>query len=230
MRFDEKSKQSKWHGQRVVPIVMAVLTLVSVIAAVYVAVYEVPAMKGQLKVMKDTLKHAERSSIIQLRAYVLAEPGRIVNFANDGSPPEAYVWVVNGGVTPAANIRQDIRAVVLAPPITEEQITFREIDRESGPATMPPKGRKQAHRMFRDGDNLFVESEESFRAVRGEEEYPLYLYVFGTIEYRDVFNEPRSTEFCFYYSGNHEDRSSVIPGQGYHGRQAQSCEIHNKIK
>jgi len=103
-------------------------------------------------------------------------------------------------------------------------------DREPGRATMPPNGGKIVHRRFFDGDKLFEESEASFRAIRGDSGNPLYLYVFGTIEYRDVFDEPRSTEFCFFYWGNHEDNPKTIRGEGYHGWQAQRCEIHNKIK
>jgi hypothetical protein len=137
------------------------------------AVIQAGALIATIRVMTRTARR-------QLRAYVNIT-GAEFRTVPGGYPPNVILSMKNFGATPARSITFR-RFILLALPGTE---TF---DRLSEPITMRDLAPTQ------DGVQLIVLSEIN-HAVLGSSEYILFIY--GIIDYKDVFGGSRYTEFRF---------------------------------
>ena len=54
-------------------------------------------------------------------------------------------------------------------------------------------------------------------------------YVFGRIEYEDVFGSPHWTEFCHFYTGEQQPWPEELGGPGFEDTQAKYCTKHNDV-
>jgi hypothetical protein len=152
----------------------------------------------------------------QLRAYIQASPGEIYNLKS-GAKLEAYIRIINNGQTPGNDVRR-WAAIKISKPLTVDAITeLGRGDREEGELVSMPR---QRHDIIRP---LGAPTEAEAEAIiHGDQR----IYVFGHIEYVDIFKQPRMSQFCFMYYGEVQDWPQN-GGPGYDNTQARYCEHQN---
>jgi hypothetical protein len=154
-----------------------------------------------------TLNHMRESSERQLRAYVVAEVGSIVNIANPVEVPgvtltptearAAFPWgpiakiaIKNAGQTPAYHVGHwgsiCFREYPLASPLPSNPHTARPMPSIMGPGTIATK-------LFLFGPSLTPQQISDLRAGSGA------VYVYGEVTYRDAFGNERFTNYRLMY-------------------------------
>jgi hypothetical protein len=156
------------------------------------------ATKKQLEISKSAVDIAVKQTEVasdtamrQLRAYLCISKGRL-NFTKEG-PLEPQLHIVNGGQTPAYEVRSWIEVAVREhPPFhgTPDLAGFR--DELQAVGIIPPNG-----------ENIMVSrkvpmavAEKTFLQTRFQ-----ILYVYGEITYKDAFGKDRYTKFRLIFGG-----------------------------
>jgi hypothetical protein len=153
------------------------------------------------------------------RAYVYASAGNVFN-VSDGKIPEPRIVISNSGRTVANNAKR-WAAAVISPPKSEKEV--HALDRgisEEGAASIAPR---VPHALVRYSERLQPGQQTQIANSAG----PLRLYVYGRIEYADIFNVSHFTNFCFVYYGEMQDWP-LNGGLGYNSTQARFCAGHNE--
>jgi hypothetical protein len=125
----------------------------------------------------------------QMRAYVSAVVGGAVfqdranNLKFQGSPA-----IVNSGLTPAHKVRHKAKAAILPVPLPDD-FNFPLPESDSGENMIGPRQQTVISPIVDD----FIDDADvpNVKAGLGHA-----LYVWGTIEYEDVFGQAQSTRFC----------------------------------
>jgi hypothetical protein len=164
--------------------------------------------------VNDTEKTAER----QLRAYIQASPNSVFNLES-GSKLEAYIIISNSGQTPGKEVERWAAMKISKPLTTSEVAELGWGDREEGKLVSMPH---ESHAIIR--QSAPPTALEAAAIIKGDQR----IYVFGQIKYIDVFDEPRTSEFCFIYYGEVQVWPKENGGPGYNGTQARFCEKHNR--
>jgi hypothetical protein len=159
---------------------------------------------------------SKKASEQQLRAYVQASPGNVYNLVS-GAKLEAYIRIINSGQTPGNEVRRWAGIKISKPLIADETAELGRGDRQEGELVSMPR---QEHVIIR---QLGAPTTKESQAVVSDDQR---IYVFGRIEYSDIFDHPRVSEFCFMYYGEVQDWPNN-GGPGYNNTQAQYCEKHN---
>lgn len=136
------------------------------------------------------LEHSKDSAERQLRAYVMVHPQGIT-FTEAGDV-ECAIQAHNRGQTPARNIM-----VKWAARSAAEQLSKSDIELLHAVARYPTENPS-----FITGPSEAVRVLRTFGKSADIRDSKLYLYVVGSVEYIDVFEKKRITQFCHEYSGN----------------------------
>jgi hypothetical protein len=139
----------------------------------------------------ETVKTMERNARRELRAYVSPSNGRMVDFDPDqlGKPFAVRVVFKNSGKTPAHDLRNNGGIAFSTFPLREPLVQEEQF---LGAGTLGP--------------GLEYNLNIGARGITPEQWNALLarthaLYVHGSYAYRDVFDQPRTGTFCFYYGG-----------------------------
>lgn len=158
----------------------------------------------------------KNASAQQLRAYIQASPGEIYNL-NSGARLEAYIRINNSGQTPGNDVRRWATIEISKPLMVDAIAKLGRGDREEGELVSMPR---QEHVVIRSlGAPTAAEAEA---IIHGDQR----IYVYGRIEYVDIFEQHRASDFCFMYYGEVQDWPQN-GGPGYNNTQARYCERHN---
>jgi len=165
---------------------------------------------------RSLVGETKNASEQQLRAYIQASPGEIYNLKS-GAKLEAYIRISNSGQTPGNDVRR-WAGIKISKPLTIDAIAeLGRGDREEGELVSMPR---QEHVIIRPLGT--PTTDEADAIIHGDQR----IYVFGRIEYVDIFGQPRASEFCFTYFGEVQDWPQN-GGPGYNNTQARYCEKHN---
>ena len=132
----------------------------------------------------------EKTSRAQLRAYVMVGTATISNIIGD-KMPVAKIQIKNFGQTPAYNLNAGISMGFAKWPFQDvEWPTFVFV------------GEKRSERPIAPGDD-FPLLIDLGKALSAEQVAAIYggrwaLWVAGKVIYKDAFDNPRETEFCFF--------------------------------
>lgn len=149
-------------------------------------------------VTHKTLRHAERTSQRELRAYVMVESVRIEN-AVPGRAPNAVVNVRNFGRTPAHHFSHASMLGCQPFPLTESPPLVKEETDPEHP--MAPSATQILAPRF--STPLSV---ADYRAV---ETGTHALYVVGEMHYTDAFGDEHITRFCLFSGGGQTEIGAV---------------------
>lgn len=156
------------------------------------------------------------------RAYVFAKAANAFN-VQPGSPPQVYVLIDNGGKT-LAHIKSQRVGVTVAEKLPERLEELGEMQPEPGKFVAWPNQPSYIIRspipnvILTDGDIRKLDSSES------------RIYVFGKIEYQDIFHLRHTTTFCHMYSGGETTYLPPNNHRGYHATQAKHCDKFNNAE
>lgn len=161
------------------------------------------------KAAMRSVKHAEKTSIRQLRAYVGAIMTLLDKKASIDDDGGTY-WIKNFGQTPAYEVRSYAKYHVEAGENARcpANLDFGNLEGDSGSVATLHQGQETRVRFYADL--------ESFKTLKSDvlKGY-LTLFIFGLIRYKDAFGEPRWTKFCFRFK---RGEKPVI----------EMCEKHNE--
>jgi hypothetical protein len=142
---------------------------------------------------------------------VYARPGNVYN-VSDGKGPEPRIVIGNSGRTFAKEVIR-YAAVRLLPPLSPAGEAGLAIgEREPGTVVVSPQ---VDHAIIRRHRALAPEETSEIKNENGR----MRLYVFGRIDYDDVFGQHRHTDFCYIYFGE-QDNFPNNGGPGYNSTQA----------
>jgi hypothetical protein len=155
---------------------------------------------------------ASDAEVRQLRAYVHVTPGKLSLPINPEFDGPLYVAVQPGvkifGQTPAGQVAVPWALVVHKWPMTDEfPFSYLRTRMESTSSLAPGE-----ERLVGDVNSRTITKEELSDIAAGRKR----LYAYGTVIYRDVFNNTRFTNFCWTY-----DVAALV------NRTAADCPIHN---
>jgi hypothetical protein len=150
------------------------------------------------------------------RAYVSGAPSNIFNLS-PGNGLQAYVRISNSGKTlgRATLVHAGVAIRSTLPDRLEE---IGPMQAEPGTFVAWPNDPYVTYR------NFGTLPEADFQAVVNAEKR---IFVFGKVEYDDVFNNRRTTIFCHVYFGSETADFPRNGGRGYHASQARPCDKHN---
>jgi hypothetical protein len=139
-----------------------------------------------VKAAEDSVKVVEQNAIDAQRAYVTVPSGEVILLGEDQGAALFSLNLVNSGNTPA----NEVRMFALAAVRTEEPpaIDFREAVWVAVGVIAPKE--KAIRLVANKRDITKLESKLM-------QERKMNLYVWGAIEYRDVFKQLRQTKFCY---------------------------------
>jgi hypothetical protein len=140
--------------------------------------------------LRRTVKTMDSTAIRQLRAYVLVAGGEI-KFPNPGTP-EAQLVLRNFGQTPAHNVRVWIHMWIERYPL-RVGLPTPPADFRMATSILPPGGHT----------NMFIPKEPPVpsQAIHLLGTPAGTIYVYGEIQYVDVFQITRSTKYRLIYGG-----------------------------
>lgn len=222
-----KSGEAKrWTNDK--PMFFATLAGVVVVAAsVLVAVWQVCETRRALSEAREANRIAnaamaggDAASSAELRAYVFAIPGNVY-VVSDGSRPEPRTLFRNSGKTFATEVRRSVGVVISHPLSPEQEAAFGDGISEEGSFVLSPNGADDV--VIRKGDQLANGEKSGIEAGR------LRLYVFGRVEYKDVFGKSHWTKFCHFFTGEMNNWGPRHSGFGFASNQAKYCSGHNEI-
>ncbi len=150
------------------------------------------------------------------RGYVAARAANLFNFGNKNKM-QAYVLISNSGKTLAqiSAISIGISVLSILPERFEE---LRKLEPEPGRFTAWPNQPYITYRTFG------VISDEDVQSVMASKKR---IFVFGVIDYEDIFGWRRRTTFCHMYFGSETAEFPSNGGRGYAEFQARYCDRHN---
>lgn len=155
------------------------------------------------------------------RAYVFVRPGNVYN-VSDGKTPEPRIMFSNSGNTAAEKTQRWARAIISPPKSNKELEALGLGTLEEGVLNVPPR---VPHAIIRYSEQLKSGEREKIANPGG----PLRLYVYGRVEYLDIFKKPHFTNFCFIYYGEQQIWSEN-GGPEFNSTQARYCSVHNDAK
>jgi hypothetical protein len=174
------------------------------------------ATRSLVTATRTLVTDSDRASEHQLRAYVQASPGHVYNLVS-GAKLEAYIQIGNSGQTPGNGVRRWAGIKISKLLSADETAELGPGDREEGILVSMPR---QEHVIIRQlGAPTATESQAIINGAQR-------IYVFGHLEYFDIFDHPRASDFCFMYYGEVQDWPKN-GGPGYNSTQARYCEKHN---
>ena len=195
----ESHRHPKDWWEKLIPILLAFTFAATVVAVVFT--------RQQADIARDTARK-------QLRAYVGVEIGRPIIGAE--GEITAILTLTNSGQTPANGVQTAVQIVTGALPInTAERPPYQGCDfitvrqQGSSPAYIQPGDKRGLRFPITNGVT------EAMTSQLGTGEAAA-LYIFGTVCYRDIYNEVRWTEYCLAFAGR--DLSPQIPC--VHGERA----------
>lgn len=147
------------------------------------------AVKSGSGAAQDSANIARLSMIASDRAYIHYSGCRWTSHRQDKNSPIFWriraIWK-NSGNTPPRNLRVYTQFELLDAPLPDDYQFIQQVHTEV-PAVLPPKG--EIFGSWRD----FTGAE-----VAAVKEHKKFLYVWGIVQYRDVFPDtpPRITKFC----------------------------------
>jgi hypothetical protein len=145
------------------------------------------ATAGLYWATRNLVQDAERTSERQLRAYLSGKPVRVFAFS-PSIVAEIESTVTNHGQTPASQVHISGLVEILPYPLpNDHQFPFLPVAKST--SVVHPGGTIQGHSV---ASHLFAEDEIA-RAVNGKE---VRFYIFGKIDYVDIFGQNRWTRFC----------------------------------
>jgi hypothetical protein len=168
---------------------------------------------------RDLVRGADKTAREQLRAYIQASPGNVFNLKS-GARLEARILVNNSGQTPGNEVTRWAGMKISKPLASDELVKLGRGEREEGSLVAMPQA---PHVMIRGLDA--PDATLSDQIIRGDQR----IYVFGRIEYKDIFEQPRASDFCFVYYGETDDFPKN-GGPGFNSTQAKYCDKHNSAR
>jgi hypothetical protein len=163
------------------------------------------AARRSAKATQRSVETMEDTARKQLRAYVMVEFGRMVKQDLDTlTLAQWYPRITNTGATPAHRLIATARMDVLGLPLPPEYYLAYNFGTIHSRATLHPR---QRNTVTCAADRLFMEEEELARLRDGTERA---LYIYGRVEYLDIYDAPHHTNFCFWAIWKADD--SLAPG------------------
>lgn len=156
------------------------------------------------------------TTYVSQRAYIVARAASAFNVSANTSQLQAYILIDNSGRT-LAEITMRKVGVLLASTLDE----LGDMKLETGQFVAWPN---QPHFIIRSPAQVKLTDFDIDKLNKSE----LKIFVFGKIEYRDIFNLSHETTFCHWYSGSETAALAPYGGRGYAGSQASYCDKFNK--
>jgi hypothetical protein len=160
------------------------------------------------------VREAKATSRRQLRAYVFLDPAKEFTFARKMSTAaavEVEIHVKNLGATPAHEVIGFAWVHLDVWPLPQTfQFTGPIVGEPSKKSVIPPGAATHYHT----GAARPLTAEEMAAVERGD----LSIYIYGRIEYKDAFNRPHWTNFCF--------ATTALGKEGFSTAIAK-CDRHN---
>ncbi|MFI5023304.1 MAG: hypothetical protein ACHQRJ_16860 [Alphaproteobacteria bacterium] len=153
----------------------------------------------------------------QQRSYMYVAPAGAFNVNADGVL-QGYVVVGNSGQSIAKRVKRYASVQIATPPGPADIADISKMTAEEGSPTFAPPVKQAIYRELPERGKI---SSQDFAAVQSGAKR---IYVFGTIFYDDVFDNPHKTEFCHMYFGTEmadDNRNAYAPVQ------AKYCDRHN---
>jgi len=168
---------------------------------------------------RDLVKGSDKTARQQLRAYVYVQPGNVY-LVSAGLKPQPRIVVRNSGQTFAKDVKCSYGAKVSSNLSVEESAALGPGTPEEGRFTLNPGVDHAIIKWMPDA--ITADEARSIKTLTGD----VRLYVFGKIDYNDVFGDAHHTEFCFMYYGEMQNWPNN-GGEGFNSTQARYCENHN---
>jgi hypothetical protein len=199
---DKAERDAKATTDRRMVWLTGALVLVGAIQA-FVFFIQARRLRETIDATRDTTDVMRDTAQRQLRGYVFATEGRVVNLANPGLAPVAQVIIKNAGQTPAYNVTCAI-GFGADPPIDPDQIVPRNVTTK---ASLAPGGDTEQRSEAPGPLNSALHA----HILRGTK----VLYVFGVIRYADIFETKHFTRYRFMTDGDtHKSGSLIICAEG----------------
>jgi hypothetical protein len=168
------------------------------------SVISATAAKSAAETAEATLQDSQKSFVLQNRPYVTIEVARLVYKPEGGKRLEATCIARNSGRTPAIGMTPDISIEGRTSPL---------------PTTVTRLGSKSI--MDIGSDQRIVIPVPGFGPIRPDsaariDSGDLTVYVYGFLDYADVFGCKYTTEFCGYYDPR-VDSENPLTLRGCHG-------------
>lgn len=170
---------------------------------------------------------ARKSSSTEQRAYVYVRPGDVFNIGGVHGL-QSYTFIGNSGRTFArvTEIRVGMKISDLELPEKLDQLG--ELKLEPGKPVIPPR---VDLKFIRTNDKI----EEEQRITIDSPNPTQAIYIYGYVNYKDIFDNDHKTSFCHYYNGTEKDnyisgfdtnnRPIMLPK--YNSSQVKYCEKFN---
>lgn len=167
--------------------------------------------------MQEQTALTRTMSINSQSAYVSVLPGNVFNVGSSKRWEPRLIFR-NTGQTPARNVRRHFELLVSTPLTPEQEAKLGVGSLEPGSPILSANGADDV--VFRTGDQITDAMRELIQKDVNR------LYVFGRVDYENVFGESRWIEFCHYYSG---EMTNWLKngGWGYNSTQTRHCTAHN---
>jgi len=188
--------------------ILAILGFVVAAGSVAVSLLQWQSMQQQLLAMREQLADARAQTHLEYRPWVLAQRAELVAPLTAGQSALLGISIVNGGRTPATNVR------------VHTTITFHEY-------TWPAEGRvadrvePSAVLIGGEASKIHLVHFEPLSSARlasvMDNTSPLRWQ--GELTYQDIFNDEHKTEFCYHTQAGRNKNVSVVP-----------CENNNRTK
>lgn len=151
------------------------------------AITSADAAKSAAATAEATLKDSQKSFIVQNRPYINFEVARLIYKPEVGKRLEATCLIRNSGRTPAISVRPDISIEGRTDPLPKAITRLRaknRIDLGAGQSLVIPVPGKGP-----------IRSDSAARIEAGE----VVVYVYGFLDYSDLFGCQYTLEFCGFY-------------------------------
>ena len=162
------------------------------------------------------LRDAKDTTIVSQRAYVYVFPETVYNLGSTNKLEARFV-VSNSGKSFAKNVVRYAQIKISEPLRLDEIANLGNGELEPGIMTLGPDPRASIE-MNRRMPNEVGDADD---VTAGRKR----IYVFGRVDYKDIWGNLLSTNFCFMYYG--EKLPDSPTNASYLGRQAKYCNGHN---
>jgi hypothetical protein len=177
------------------------------VSAVAVGLFVLLVYGCQLRVMQKQLAFSAEQMKSDQRAWVGVKDFQVERYG----PKQIFkmkVVLSNSGKTPSVNMHRATQfmfspTIIAGPP--PEYVNMLKF--EAG-GTVPPNGEPVLH--IDDEPDAAVSSKYEF--LRDKK---LFLYIFGEVDYEDIFGKPHFTKFCFYLVDSGPTVDTAFRGLAY---------------
>jgi len=177
----QNENNSEWW-MRVLTLALVGVGFLQLIAFIVQAI----RLKETIGVMHDT---GER----QLRAYISITPGLVIEQDDANNIRfEFQPWIKNTGQTPAYEVKYSARSVISTYPLPDD-FTFPVVGTGVYTSSSVLGSGEQLFAVIA-ADSMYATAELAAIKAPGNRR----IWVYGTVEYTDVFEKKRSTKFCFF--------------------------------